>query len=133
MLIAIEEKDAIKYRCEVCGENATWVDDGFAGKTANDRTLQIGTNKGIVYAKCDECGKIVCGHPSTRKHYARLQVNRLSLRDKYKNSKCCLQEKVWIDSMGNERIAQCCRDEKCVRQMSDSATMERKLRTQTGG
>lgn len=129
----IEQKDALSKRCEVCGENACFTDDSKSGfKDAKGDWHSVGTNKGLVYATCDRCKKVVCGPERFRPQFARIRVPRIDLLGHYKNSKCCMQEASYINNMGREVLITCCRDETCMKHFEDDLTQRRRKANEYG-
>ncbi len=145
MLHKVEEHEINKYRCQVCGENAVFYDDGKKLQTTGGTEIEIGTNQGLVYATCDHCKKIVCANPElrpvinpiTQKFVKatgknRIQRARKSLPDKYNGSISCLQEAVYFNHMGNSTLIQCCHDDLCVRNFEDDLRQKRVKTMQVG-
>lgn len=146
MLHKVEEHEINKYRCEICGENAVFYDDGKKLKTTQETEIEIGTNKGLVYATCDHCNKIVCGNPALRPTINPItqkfvnvkggnrviQRERKSLPGKYNGSISCLQEAVYFNHMGNSTLIQCCHDDLCVKSFEDDLRQKRVKTMQVG-
>ena len=131
-LHSIEEKDVKKYKCSVCGDTAVWYDDGFFIRTKTGNNIQVGTNKGLVYATCDHCGKVVCGSPDRRgKYKSRIIRLKNMLAGAYKGSKCCMQEAHYINHMGEVTTITCCKDFECVRHFQDDLRQKRLKEAQT--
>lgn len=122
----IEEKDAKKYKCSVCGTSAVWYDDNFTIHTKNNHEIQVGTNQGLVYATCDHCKKVICGpHNKRGKYQSRIKTLRNFLPGAYKGSKECMQEAHYINHMGNPTTIICCKDFECVKHFEDDLRQKR--------
>lgn len=131
-LHSIEEKDVKKYKCAVCGDTAVWYDDKFSIHTKGGHDIQVGKNKGLVYATCDHCGKVVCGSPDRRgKYKSRIIRLKNMLAGAYKGSKCCMQEAHYVNHMGEVTTITCCKDFECVRHFQDDLRQKRLKEAQT--
>lgn len=145
MLHSVEEHEINKYRCQTCGENAVFYDDGKKVTTSRGEEIPIGQNKGLVYATCDHCKKIICANPQLRpmidpithkfikvKGGNRIQRERKSLPGKYNGSIACLQEAIYFNHMGTPILIQCCHDDLCVRNFEDDLRQKRIKTMQVG-